>query len=413
MEELRKVNKGAKRVTRFILTTMLLYLSPQVMSDQCYADNAEVLPQGRSAIFIEGKFYFPIDERYGPDGDEENLAADFNTNLNSRVFPSLRLLETAFGLPPGSASLGNSVVSFEYDFTIIELNYAYGITDKLSFGIKIPYWDVKNNVSATLDTTKATVGKNPFVPGGFAPIGFPGTQRLTSADIQNLLARNYGIDPIESWSNSGISDIQAFLRYQYYLSTNWRLALTGGVQFPTGKEDDADSLVDYPLGTGAWAGLLRLNQDYIGTKNLLLSTTLRFDYYFPQHFEMRIPDDVNQPLTVNKETVDRKIGSFFEFEITGNYEFVRGLSFFLTYKYGYKWRDDISGSMGYAYDVAEAETNAKEQVYIVGFQYSTLSLYLAKEFPLPIVAFIGYRNRFAGENVLKSDYIDVGLTVYF
>jgi hypothetical protein len=69
--------------------------------------------------------------------------------------------------------------------------------------------------------------------------------------------------------------------------------------------------------------------------------------------------------------------------------------------------------MGYAYEVAEAETNAKEQVYIVGFQYSTLSLYLAKEFPLPIVAFIGYRNRFAGENVLKSDYIDVGLTVYF
>jgi hypothetical protein len=69
--------------------------------------------------------------------------------------------------------------------------------------------------------------------------------------------------------------------------------------------------------------------------------------------------------------------------------------------------------MGYAYDVAEAETNAKEQVFIIGLQYSTISAYLAKEFPLPMVGFIGYRNRFAGENVLKSQYIDVGLTVYF
>jgi len=158
---------------------------------------------------------------------------------------------------------------------------------------------------------------------------------------------------------------------------------------------------------------LRLNQDYIGTKGLLLSTTLRYDYYFPQHVEMRIPNDVNQPITTNKETVDRSIGNYFEFEFVGTYEFVSGFSAFLTYKFGYKWRDDISGTMGYAYNVAEAETNAKEQVYIIGLQYSTLPLFLAKEFPIPLVGFIGYRNRFAGENVLKSEYIDVGLTVFF
>jgi hypothetical protein len=413
MEKHRKIGRVPKRIETVFLSFLLLCLWPLGLNGRCWADSAEVLPKGRSAIFIEGKFYLPVDQRYNEDGNKESLAADFNTNLNSRVFPSLRLVEAGFGLPLGSGSLGNSVVSFEYDFDIIELNYAYGITDKLSFGFKIPWWDVKNSVSAELDTSKATIGKNSAVPGGFAPIGFPGTKPLTATDIQSLLARNYGYEPIQSWSRSGISDIQAFLRYQYYKSESWRLALTGGVQFPTGKEDDPDSFVDYPFGTGAWAGLLRLSQDYIGTKNLFLSTTLRYDYYFPQHFEMRIPNDVDQPITVNKETVDRKIGNYFEFEITGNYEFVSGLSFFLTYKFGYKWRDDISGSMGYAYNVAEAETNAKEQVYIVGFQYSTLPLYLEKKFPIPIIGFIGYRSRFAGENVLKSDYIDVGLTVIF
>jgi len=402
MEKLRKGTNTAKRLTRYFLITLLLLLSPVIMSDQCCAENAEVLPQGRSAIFIEGKFYLPVDERYGPDGDEEDVAQDFNANLDSSLFP----------LPPGG-SFGRSVVSFEYDFTIIEVNYAYGITDKFSLGIKIPYWDVENKVEATLDTTNATIGKNPFVPGGFAPIGFPGTQPLTATDIQNLLVRNYGIDPIKSWSRSGISDIEGMLRYQYYKSENWRLAVTGGIRFPTGREDDPDSLVDYPFGTGAWAGLFRVHSDYIGTKNLMLSATLKYDLYLPDHKEMRIPDDVNQPLTRNKENVDRDIGDFFELEMSGTYEFLKGLSCFLVYKLGYKWRDDISGSMGYAYNVAESETNAKEHVYIVGLQYSTISSYLAKEFPIPMVGSIGYRNRFAGENVLKSEYIDILLTVYF
>ncbi len=413
MEERRQMNKRARSFVAGLLTTLLILLGSLGSISECWADSAEVLPKGRSAVFIEGKFFLPITERYNQDGHEEDLAVDFNTNLNSRVFPSLRLVEVGFGMPAGSGSLGSSVVSFEYDFNIIELNYAYGITDKLSFGFKIPWWDVKNSVSAELDTSKATIGKNSAVPGGLAPLTFPGTQPLTSKDVQNLLARNYGYESIESWSRSGISECQAFLRYQYYHSPNWRLAVTGGVQMPTGKEDDPDSFVDYPFGTGAWAGLLRLNQDYIGTKGLLLSTTLRYDYYFPQHVEMRIPNDVNQPITTNKETVDRSIGNYFEFEFVGTYEFVSGFSAFLTYKFGYKWRDDISGTMGYAYNVAEAETNAKEQVYIIGLQYSTLPLFLAKEFPIPLVGFIGYRNRFAGENVLKSEYIDVGLTIFF
>ena len=442
MEDLQRTGQGVSAFAKTAMVIVCLSLFPLITWCQCYADNAEVLPKGRSAVYIEGKLYFPVDERFGPDGDEEKIAEDFNTTLNSSVFPDLSLLEAAFapfGVTPGSANIGKSVVSYEYDFNIIEFNYSYGITDRLSAGIKIPYWDVKNNVNASLDTTNATFGKNPLFgvaapPLGAAPLA-PLTlplpppltvQKLTTQDVQNLIGKGldvngdgsidiqgYGFDPIKSWSRSGISDIEAGLRYQYYKSNNWRLAVTGAMRFPTGREDDPDSLVDYPFGTGAWAALFRVHQDYVGTKNLLLSATLKYDLYLPDHKVMRIPDDVNRPLTSNKEEVDRDIGDFFELEVSGTYEFYQGFSFFLLYKFGHKWRDDISGSMGYAYNVAEAETNAKEHVYIVGFQYSTLPLYLEKKFPIPLTAFIGYRDRFAGENLLKSDYLNIGLTVYF
>jgi hypothetical protein len=436
MRKFRDMNRWAKGFMALWLLALFLALSSLVELNQCYADSAEVLPQGRSAVFVEGKFYLPVTKQYDEDGNKEKIADKYNATLDSNVFPALGPLGVAFGLPAGSANLGQTDVSYKYNFTIFEFNYAYGITDRLSIGTKIPYWIVDNRVDAFLDTTNATLGANPFFgvappPVGRAPlvptpnVGGPGIP-LTTQDIQNLLGPGldvnkdgtidipgYGYKAVKDWDKQGFSDIEAFLRYQYYKSENWRLAVTPGVRMPTGWTNNIDSLVDYPSGTGAWAGLFRLNQDYVGTKDLFLSATLKYDYYFSDRNYERVPDSVDQPLTTNKERVHRTYGPFFELELTGAYNLWKGFSPFVVYKFGKKWQNDVSGDKGYDYSSLEEETNATEHVYILGLQYSTIPMYLKKEFPIPIVAFIGYRNRFAGENVLVSEYIDVGLTLYF
>jgi hypothetical protein len=436
MNELRALNRRAMGSMNLWLIVLLLSIFFLAAIQECYADSAEVLPQGRSAVFVEGKFYLPVTKQYDEDGNKEKIADEYNTTLNSNVFPALGPLGAAFGLPAGTANLGQTDVSYKYNFTIIEFNYAYGITDRLSIGTKIPYWIVDNKVDASLDTTTATIGANPFFglappPIGQAPlvptsnVGGPGIP-LTDQDIQNLLGKGldvnkdgsidipgFGYKEVKDWDKQGFSDIEVYLRYQYYKSENFRLSVTPGVRMPTGWTDNPDSLVDYPSGAGAWAGLLRLNQDYIGTKDLFLSATLKYDYYFADRNYERVPDSVDEPLTTNKERVHRTIGPFFELELNGSYNLWQGLGPFAVYKFGYKWQNDVSGDKGYDYSSLEEETNLKEHVYIIGLQYSTIPMYLKKEFPVPITAFIGYRNRFAGENTLVSEYIDVGLTVYF
>lgn len=436
MNELRALNRRAMGSMNLWLIVLLLSIFFMAAIQECYADSAEVLPQGRSAVFVEGKFYLPVTKQYDEDGNKEKIADEYNTTLNSNVFPALGPLGAAFGLPAGTANLGQTDVSYKYNFTIIEFNYAYGITDRLSIGTKIPYWIVDNKVDASLDTTTATIGANPFFglappPIGQAPlvptsnVGGPGVP-LTDQDIQNLLGKGldvnkdgsidipgFGYKEVKDWDKQGFSDIEVYLRYQYYKSENFRLSVTPGVRMPTGWTDNPDSLVDYPSGAGAWAGLLRLNQDYIGTKDLFLSATLKYDYYFADRNYERVPDSVDEPLTTNKERVHRTIGPFFELELNGSYNLWQGLGPFAVYKFGYKWQNDVSGDKGYDYSSLEEETNAQEHVYIIGLQYSTIPMYLKKEFPVPITAFIGYRNRFAGENTLVSEYIDVGLTVYF
>jgi len=186
------------------------------------------------------------------------------------------------------------------------------------------------------------------------------------------------------------------------------------VRFPTGEVDDPDNLVDYSLGKGAYALLFRLNNDYTGIRNLLLNATVRYDLLIPDKEVQRVPDDVNNPITVNKENVERNLGDVFEFELSGKYEFPKGFDLSLLYKYGFKLKDDISGVKGFAYESLEEETDWTEHVFIACLSYSTVPLYMDKKFPVPLTSSLSYRNRFAGSNnVLKSQYIALGLQVFF
>src|SRR5262245_28221439 len=80
------------------------------MGGLAWAGDALVVPKGVFKIDVESKFYFPATQRFNPDGDLEDVAIDFNTSLDSNVFPGLRQVESAFGLPSGSAKIGDSIV---------------------------------------------------------------------------------------------------------------------------------------------------------------------------------------------------------------------------------------------------------------------------------------------------------------
>lgn len=410
-----------RSLSAILATFLLLVLCPETI----LADSAEVLPKGVFSLFSEAKFYLPVEKRFGPDGKTEDAAVDFNTNLNSSVFPDLKQLEAFFGMPTGSASIGQSVVSFKYDFTIVDTYLLYGITDRLTVGVKIPYWWVKNTVNANLDTTRSTVGKNAAL-ATLTPLAVPGTVPLITEDVQALLGKGLdvngdgtvdipglGYKRFGTYKNNGLADIEAGAKYQYLSTDKWRLAFTGGLRFPTGKVDDPDNLVDYPLGSGAYAFLFRSHNDYIGIKNLVLDLTLKYDLVLSHNETMRIISDPNQPIADVKEDLSINPGDVFELEASGSYNFGKGFTLTALYKYGKSWKDSVKGSGGHI-DGLEEETNYTEQVFEAYLGYTTMPLFLEKKFPLPLNAFIGYRNRFAGSNnVLKSQYISFGLQFFF
>jgi hypothetical protein len=396
------------------------------LSGLAWAGDAEVVPKGVFKIDVESTWYFPTTKRFNPDGDLEDVAIDYNTSLDSNVFPGLRQLESAFGLPPGFAKIGDSIVALKLEFIDLFMSLQYGVTDRLTVGVLVPYYWQTNRVSARVDTTHATVGKNAALTT-LAPLHIPGTQPLTTEDVQALLGKGLDINGdgiidipgfsfkrFETWSDEGIGDLEAGFRYQYLKTKNWRLAFTSGVRFPTGQVDDPDNLVDGAFGLGAYALLFRTNTDFTGITNVVLHTTLSYDLYLPDRQTRRVPDKVNQPVTINREEVKRDLGDIFKVEVSGQYTILRGLSISGLYEFGAKWKDQVSGKKGFTYASLEEETNWTSHIYRVGFSYTTVPLYLMKRFPVPFITSITYRDRFAGSNnALDTMFISLEIQAFF
>jgi hypothetical protein len=403
-----------------------------------FGENAGVLPKGVSRFSMQYWYAIPFDERYNPDGDVEPAAIDYNGTLSSNVFPALQAVESFFGMIPGSANIGDSVVSFEYEPKYLWTKYAYGITDKIAVELFIPYMWIKNNVDARLDTTNATVGKSAIGAGFGAPVvpcgvgctnggPFGDAVPLTTEDALNLIGPGIDIDGdgqpeipgydfkrFETWSDQGIKDIELTGKYQYYKSDTWRLAFTGGVRFPTGEVNDPDNLVDIGFGSGAWALLFKSHNDYTRIKNLVLNATITYDLVLPDKETLRVRDDVNQPLTRNKEEVDRNYGDAIGIDTSVAYKFPKGFGAALQYLYGHSFEDEIDGDEGFMYDSLEQETEGRSHSFAASISYSTVQLFMEKKFPVPFSTALSYRNRFAGkDNVYKSEYLGLGLQVFF
>jgi hypothetical protein len=390
------------------------------------ADDAKVLPKGIFRFTIDGMISLPITKRFTKEGDKEDIAADFNANLNSQVFSDLSLVEAGFGLPPGSATFGRSVVDFERHIQIYNFQLAYGLTDKLSIGVNVPYWNQKIDVKARLDNTGATVGFNPLVPGGVAPIGFAGTSAPTTNDIQNFLA-SQGFRRVDDWSGNAFGDILAGARYQYYKSKNWLLAASAGVRFPTGKWDNPNNLVDNNTGFDAWGLRLQLQQDYVHQAetnvespvllpgDFFINTVFSYDPIFPDKKPFRVCN-VHRPICPDfDDNVRRNVGDIFELGISGTVGLLlRGLSASAHYTYEYKMKDNFKGDRGFDYDALVIESDYRSHIVEAKISYSTLAQYLEKKFPIPLTVTLGYRDRVAGRNnQFNSHYIGFSLESYF
>lgn len=421
----RREGRDHSGVMRVLI--LLLVVSVLLPVQGTWADDATVLPQGVARVFVDSRASLPITQRFTASGGTTDLAADFNRDLNRAVFADLGRLEQAFGLPAGSATFGRSVVEFTRYTQSITLQAAYGLTDRLSVGVRVPYFTQQVEVDAALDARTATVGINPAVPGGVAPLRVPGTRPPTTEDVQAALVR-LGFARVEDWRDASFGDSFGGVKYQYYRSDHWRLAVTGSVRVPTGRWDDPNNLVDVSNGFDAWGLGIQFHQDWVWQPPSLarrlgiptpgtffLNTTVRYETILPDTKPFRVCN-IHQPVCPDFDPqVSRDVGDNIEAEIAGTVGLVLpGLTLTPLYTYSYKFLDTFHGDLALDYRQLQGETDAETHTLEVRLGYSTALLYATQRFPFPLTVSLRYLDRVAGtNNRVQSRFLGLMIDAYF
>ena len=159
---------------------------------------------------------------------------------------SLTVLKPFDPLVDGTAKFGDVTVKYEYDIDVLDVGYAYGLTDNLSIGFHLPYYWINNNVDIGFDNGGANLG---FDSGGgsfpFEAIAAGGIP-LTEDDVQNLIQTQYGFDRVDSWSRDGIGDIVNLeLSTRYWNSDALSFGATYTYGFKSKDEIDGDLGFNY------------------------------------------------------------------------------------------------------------------------------------------------------------------------
>jgi hypothetical protein len=240
--------------------------------------DADTLPKNVGGIIIQPALgYGPGVERFGPGwkAGRESLISDFNDIPLSEVlgidsFPGLGITH----FDGSQTSLG------------INLAAAYGVTDRLTFAVFLPFLYARYRVEAWLSEATEQIrvlSRDRFVcPGGNFrlediannieytqpgedPFNIGDVNRVLVSDCLNYKAILDGAPELQSDGNyhgfgkreySGFRDLILGAKYKWFHGEDIQLSTITYVIAPTGKVNDPDDLFDFNFGDGQWDAAL-------------------------------------------------------------------------------------------------------------------------------------------------------------
>ena len=202
--------------------------------------------------------------------------------------------------------------------------------------------------------------QNPILATTTGP--FAAQTRLSQRDAQTILtAEEFGIQaaPLESVGRSHLGDIDIGGKFSLFDSfgrdtkarmspkgLNFRAAAGVTFRLPSGQIESPDNFIDLGTGRGAKTIEGRLFSDLLIGSHFWESFIVRYNKPFSDTQEMRIIDLPNEELAplYRKQTVDRTLGSVFEFETAPRIVVNDFLAVSGWYMYRNKKHDSYSGT---------------------------------------------------------------------
>ena len=131
----------------------------------------------------------------------------------------------------------------------------------------------------------------------------------------------------------------------------------------------------------------------------------------PAKRTFRLYPDVNTPFSSEKEELDFQRGHQWGLGGGTAFQLVAGLKLSGEYEYSGQFSNSVSGGRkaGYDYSILTADSDSSAHTFTAGLSFSTVALFMKKQFLLPLQVGLNYSKVLSGKNtdVVEMTYLHV------
>lgn len=378
------------------LVFFLIFFS---ISASSFAGYYSTLPKGVRAFEFRHIFTSDVQSLYNNQGIKEDIF--FKENINAQILESLNeatqvYFEELKALSPeayNAFSFGEYQAEGSANVDVQVVGGGIGITDRLTAYFGFPIYDAEVNLDV-----RRTKGNNHAQVANILErdAGETDTGRIlgqltgqlpdaTGELLQGVMVNLYGYKPVGNWKAKGMGDTEIGLMYRIAEWDYSGLMVVGGMNLPTGREDDPDIIQDFGFGDGQtdifgeFGGGFVIPKLYMGVDSFI-----RYTYQLPTEKTLRIPDTPGIPLGLEKGSFKEKLGNIFDFNLQMSVFPNDWLTVFGGYIYSHKGQSKYESNNAYANAALALDTEVETHTFLGGMEFSTVNLFKRGKFFAPV-----------------------------
>lgn len=385
-------------------------------------ESAGVMPKKIRSVRVLG-FTTEIADKYNANGIPMGLAASMNKNVTwNDLAKAQKDYDRAIfeGYLNSKGTDLNQIVGESHGVINTRVTatvpvVAYGLNEKTTLALVIPVLYSNVNVD-----TGWTANEN--LEKGFQQFAADGKKNKIlekEPQLQNVIATSLsskGYKPLENKEKSEIGDITLALKYQALKNDIVAVAVTPKVVLPTGRAADIDNLVDVPSGDGQWDLGLGTSAEVFLNSNLTAVVAAGYTMQLADHTAKRIPTPTGEVLSSDVDSsASRDLGDIATMSLAAKYRVAELYTLGAALGAQFKQEDHYKGGAfdSYRYDYLNVGTEQHMETAQVGVNFSTIPLFRAKKFPVPLETGVNFTQVLSGRNVKISNLAAFEMAMFF